>query len=24
VTVVTSPELQRNLAEGVMPPGAIR
>jgi hypothetical protein len=24
VTVVTSPELQRNLAEGVLPPGAIR
>jgi hypothetical protein len=24
VTVVTSPELQRNLAEGVMPPGAVR
>lgn len=24
VTVVTSPELQRKLAEGVMPPGAIR
>jgi hypothetical protein len=24
VTVVTSPELQRNIAEGVLPPGAIR
>ena len=24
VTVVTSPELKRNLAEGVLPPGAVR